>query len=65
MLKRLRNGKALLIEKKSGTRSIYRLRVKSTSEIIFVLASQHMVFTAWPPNKHLKLRGRELAGEPV
>lgn len=56
----LRKGKALFIREIARHRAIYRWRIKSTGEIIFVVAHRDRVFTAYPPRRELRERGRLL-----
>lgn len=54
MLDRIRSGKALLVKTVARNRAVYRCRVKSTTEVVFVISDGKWLFTAYPTNKHMR-----------
>ncbi|WP_157215932.1 hypothetical protein [Flavisphingomonas formosensis] len=63
MMDGLRSGKALLIREKGKGRALYQWRVKSTAELIFIVAGRNKVFTAYPPNASLRKLAKRLHAE--
>lgn len=53
MMRSLRDGTALLIEKRDARGHIYSVRVQSADERIFILVKDGRPITAWPPSKRL------------
>lgn len=64
MVKRgLRKGKALLLRETAQGGKLYRWRVKSTGERIFIIADRERVITAYPPRKSLKKLADEMEAQ--
>ena len=61
ILKDIRNGKAILIERRSRKQALYSVRISSVHERIYVLISAgDRIITAWPPQKRLNAIRRRL-----
>ena len=53
MVRDIRSGIAVLIEKRKGRTAIYSVKIHAQYERIFVLSDGRQVLTAWPPEKRL------------
>lgn len=54
------DGTALMVEKRKGRQAIYSVPIPSAGERVYILAAGGNLITAWPPEKRLNKRRREL-----
>jgi hypothetical protein len=60
IVKAIKTGEALLIERRSAKQALYSVRIKSAKERIYILAEGPNIITAWPPHKRLNELRRKL-----
>ncbi|NGO55483.1 hypothetical protein [Allomesorhizobium camelthorni] len=60
MLRDIKSGHAQLIEKRSGKRAIYSVRITRLYERVYVLSDGKDIFTAWPPLRKLNEIRRQM-----
>jgi hypothetical protein len=63
MLRDIRGGHALLIERRTRKTAIYSVKISreiERNERIYVLSNEKDVFTAWPPKKRLNEIRRQM-----
>ncbi|MCB5176887.1 hypothetical protein [Microvirga lenta] len=56
----IKDGKAPLIERRRDGTVIYSVRIRSANERIYVLAAGLQIITAWPPNRKLNEKRRQI-----
>lgn len=56
----IKSGKAPMIERRRDGTAIYSVRIKSVNVRIFVLAAGLHIITAWPPNRKLTEKRRQM-----
>ncbi len=65
MLAEIKNGKALKVEERRDGSAIYSIRVISANERIYVLAAGLHIITAWPPNRKLNEKRRQMKSQGI
>ncbi len=62
----LRNGRALLVERRPDDNAIYSVRIASAGERVYVLVHGKEIVTAWPPQRRLNdIRRQRIAADSV
>jgi len=56
----IKTGKAPMIERRRDGAVIYSVRIRSVNERIYVLAAGLHIISAWPPNKKLNEKRRQV-----
>ncbi|BBK34757.1 hypothetical protein STHU_53910 [Allostella humosa] len=58
IIRAIRTGKALVVERRRGDQVIYSVRLNRHGERIYVLATELHLITAWPPDRRLNTTRR-------
>ena len=61
MLRDIKDGRALLVEQRTKRIAIYSVRIQRQYERVFVLSDGKQVLTAWPPERRLNEKRRQLS----
>ena len=60
MLRDIKSGRAVVVERRTRNTAIYSVRIHRQYERVFILSDGKQMLTAWPPEKRLNDKRRQL-----